>query len=253
MTLNVDQIKTRFNKDGYIAIKAFVSGTELEEISDNVARFIREVVPSLPREHVFCEDKDDISTLKQIQQMGVYDSYFNRWMEKSPFRKMAEVLLDGKVVAKNLQFFNKPAGSGKPTPPHQDGYYFMIEPCFALTMWFALDDVDEENGCVRYIPGSHLEGLRPHGRTKTLGFSQGIMDYPWGTDSQRETPIHARAGDLIIHDALSVHRANGNFSAHRSRKALGFIYYSSEARENMQAHESYQQKLKKELIESQEI
>ena len=96
---------------------------------------------------------------------------------RSPFRELAELLLDGPVVPKDLQYFNKPPGIGKPTPAHQDGYYFMLDPCEALTIWVALDHVDDENGCVRYVTGSHKRGMRPHCRTQTLGFSQGITDY----------------------------------------------------------------------------
>jgi ectoine hydroxylase-related dioxygenase (phytanoyl-CoA dioxygenase family) len=51
-----------------------------------------------------------------------------------------------------MQYFNKPPSVGQPTPPHQDGYYFMLDPCEAVTMWFALDEVDEENGRMRYVP-----------------------------------------------------------------------------------------------------
>lgn len=39
-------------------------------------------------------------------------------------------------------------------------------------MWTTLEEVDKENGSLRYIKDSHLKGLRPHGRTQTLGFSQ---------------------------------------------------------------------------------
>ena len=52
-----------------------------------------------------------------------------------------------KAIPKNLQYFNKPAGVGKPTPPHQDGYYFMLKKHNAVTCWLALEKVDEENGC----------------------------------------------------------------------------------------------------------
>jgi len=32
-------------------------------------------------------------------------------------------------------------------------------------MWMALEPVDEGNGCVRYVQGSHLKGMRPRGKT----------------------------------------------------------------------------------------
>ena len=37
----------------------------------------------------------------------------------------------------------------------------------------SLDHVNEKNGCIRLRGSNHL-GLLPHGKTTTLGFSQGI-------------------------------------------------------------------------------
>ena len=119
----------------------------------------------------------------------------------------------------------------------------MLEPCHALTMWMALDPVDEENGCVRYVRGSHLLGLRPHGRTQTLGFSQGITDFGSAPDLDNEVSCPAKPGDLLAHHALTIHRADSNKSPTRSRRALGFIFYSAKARENTTNHRNYQQDL----------
>jgi phytanoyl-CoA hydroxylase len=111
----------------------------------------------------------------------------------------------------------------------------------------ALDDVDEENGCVRYVRGSHRVGMRPHGRTETLGFSQGITDFGQAADSRNEVACPAQPGDLLAHHALTIHRADANTSETRSRRALGFIYYGESACENVQAHEAYQSLLATEM------
>ena len=171
-----------FERNGFVALPQFVSGVELSELIAHVDRFIRDIVPQLPPEQVFYEDKHNPATLKQIQHLGDHDSWFYELFTGSRFQEVAAILLNGPVVPKNMQYFNKPPGVGQPTPPHQDGYYFMLDPCKAVTMWFALDDVDEENGCVRYVRGSHKQGMREHARTKTLGFSQGIVDYPTAQD-----------------------------------------------------------------------
>lgn len=242
-----------FKKDGFVVLKEFLKDSKLNEIQHNVYRFIRDLIPSLPREHVFYEDKNDVSSLKQIQQMWKHDSYFKQLMELGPFIELAENLLEGPAVPKNMQYFNKPPGMGKPTPAHQDGRYFMLEPCVALTMWFALDDVEEENGCVRYLPGSHRHGLRFHQRSETLGFSQGIPDYPSEDELTREFVPKLHSGDLLVHDALTIHRADSNSSLTRNRRALGFIYYAERAQENKQAHLAYQAKLKNDLMESDKI
>lgn len=242
-----------FDRDGYVALPQFVTGEAFTELRENVDRFIQDLLPQLPSEHVFYEDKSDPTTLKQIQHMGDHDPWFHNLFHAGPFRELAELLLKGPVVPRNMQYFNKPPGIGKPTPPHQDGYYFMLNPCEALTMWFALEDVDEENGCVRYVKGSQKHGMRDHTRTQTLGFSQGIADYPTQTDTENEIAFPAKPGDLLAHDALTIHRADGNRSTTRTRKALGFIYYSELAREDAKAHAEYQIKLAEEMKASGKI
>ena len=75
-------------------------------------------------------------------------------------------------------------------------------------MWMALETVDEENGCVRYVKGSHKLGMREHGRTQTLGFSQGITDFGTDEDLLHEVYFPTQAGDLLVHHSLTIHRAD---------------------------------------------
>ena len=229
-----------------MAVPRFCDADELQTVEAALARFITERVSDLPAEHVFYEDKTDANTLKQIQRMHEHDGFFGEFFEGKP-KRLAEELLGESAVGKNLQYFNKPPALGQATPPHQDGFYFMLEPCRALTMWMALDVVDEENGCVRYVRHSHTRGMRPHGRTETLGFSQGITDFGQATDSENEVPCPAQPGDLLAHHALTIHRAEANTSATRTRRALGFIFYGESARENVDAHEAYHTKLAMEM------
>ena len=237
--------RTIFERDGFVALSSFYREEELLNIEDELERFITERIPVLPPEHFFFEDKSNPSSLKQIQRLHEHESFFERMMNDKP-KKLAQELLGEPVIGKNLQYFNKPPILGNATPPHQDAYYFMIKPCHAVTMWLALDEVDEGNGCIRYVSGSHMQGLRPHARTETLGFSQGISDYGDG-DLDNEKVVMAASGDLLAHHALTIHRAGSNQSATRSRRALGFIFYGESAKENAVAHASYQQKLTHEM------
>lgn len=246
------EARAAFERDGCVAIPGFVAGTALAELIANVERFVRERVASLPAEHVFYEDREDPATLKQIQKMGDHDPWFRGLFIDGPFHRLAELLLDGPVSPQNMQYFNKPPGIGRPTPPHQDGYYFMLDPCEAVTLWLALDEVDEENGCVRYVRGSHQCGMQAHARTKTLGFSQGIVRYP-PEMAAAEQPMPAAPGDLLAHHAMTIHRADGNRSKRRSRRAIGFIYYSQLARQDEQAHAAYQRQLAEDMRAAKKI
>jgi len=233
-----------FERDGFVAQPSFYGVDELLAIEDALGRFIIERISGLPAEHVFYEDKSNLSTLKQIQQLHKYERFFEELMNDKP-KQLAEELLGEAVVGKNLQYFNKPPGTGQATPAHQDGYYFMLEPCRAVTMWMALDPVDEENGCVRYLAGSHVHGMQSHERTRTLGFSQGISDYNSESD---EVICPAQPGDLLAHHALTIHRADANTSTIRSRRALGLIFYGESAKEDSDAHVAYQRQLRQEMI-----
>ena len=241
--MNEVELRAAYDRDGYVAIREFVSGEALTELVEHVERFIRDIVPQLPREHAFYEDKADPSSLKQIQKMGEHDPWFHDLVMDSPFQRLAELLIGAPVAPQNLQYFCKPPGVGRPTPPHQDGYYFMLDPCEAVTLWLALDHVDEENGCVRYVRGSHRGGMRGHGRTDTLGFSQGIGDYA----PAEEDALQAAPGDLLAHHAMTIHRADGNHSETRQRRALGFVYFSQRARRDEEAIAAYQRKLSEEM------
>ncbi|MEE2615055.1 MAG: phytanoyl-CoA dioxygenase family protein [Verrucomicrobiota bacterium] len=240
------QIIESYNRDGFIAISSFFDTEKLEEIGFELSRFQQKIMPSLGSSEVYYEDKSNSISLKQIHRMHQHDSYFFDLMNDEP-RHLAEVLLGEEVVPKNLQYFNKPPLLGLATPPHQDGYYFMLEPSSALTMWLALDVVDEENGCMRYVRGSHKKGMRLHKRTQTLGFSQGITDFGTEDDMANEIVCRAKPGDLLAHQAMTVHRADANNSISRNRRALGFIFYGTSAKENIEAYQLYKMKLEKEL------
>ena len=268
---STENLKQKFDSDGLAFIPSFRSKLEIADIQNNLERIIGDVVPTMPVEHVFYEDKQDLATLKQLQNLHLHDEYFGQLMSNSPFRELAENLLDSKVVCKNMQYFNKPPKTGLATPPHQDGYYFKISPCEAITMWLALEPVDHENGCVRYIPRSHLEPMRPHASTGTLGFSQGITDFPTAEDSANEISFSQLSLEVVqvfadpsvcvgtsipledaFCDRMHDHRT-ANQSKIRTRKAIGLIYYREDVTEDLDARAAYQGELIREMKAKQRI
>lgn len=252
MSIDIDnhsgQWKEFFDKHGYISIPGFIDRNEILDINDKLHDFVQKSVPSLPNELVFYENKEDLSTLKQIQLLYEHDPFFSNLMFESPFERLARILLGEDVTGRNMQFFNKPPGISQVTPPHQDGFFFKLKPNSALTMWMALEDVDEENGCVRYIDRSHKWGMRAHSKSGILGFSQSISDFGIQNDIDNEIAFPCKAGHLIAHHSLTIHRADQNRSKVRSRRALGFIYYGASAKEDKAAHTAYQEELNWELL-----
>jgi phytanoyl-CoA hydroxylase len=238
-----DRFKEPFEHDGFVIVRQLLSPSEFDDLRASLDPYIREVVPTLPDSHAFYDAKGRPETLKQMQHMGAADPFFNAYRQQPKWLGLAQALLGEEVEVQEPEWFNKPPGTNHFTPPHQDNYYFNLKPAQVLTIWMALDPVDDGNGCLRYVAGSHRRGIRPHGRSNVLGFSQGITDY--GPDDEaREVAIHLQPGDVVVHHGNTIHRADANRSTTRNRRAFAMVCRGASCRRDEEAYNRYLAALK---------
>ena len=130
--------------------------------------------------------------------------------------KIAKELLGDDMEMEIDMLINKAPETKTETHWHQDAAYWPeASDNRALSFWIALDDVDIENGCMRYVHGSHFNGLRKHIQHKAASELQ--------CEVNEEEPIvtgEIKAGMAIVHDGFTVHGAFGNNSKSRNRRAL---------------------------------
>jgi phytanoyl-CoA hydroxylase len=107
-------------------------------------------------------------------------------------------------------------------PWHQDNGYAAVSPATNLTVWTALDDVDEHNGCVWVVPGSHLQGLLPH---RTPNADSWHLTLAVEGDG---IPVRMRAGEAVAFSGLTLHRSKLNHST-RPRRAFFLEYADCDA------------------------
>lgn len=100
---------------------------------------------------------------------------------------------------------------------HQDVTYWGLEPPLAVTAWYAVDDADAENGCMRVIPGTHLGGIREHGTSSRAGNLLSINQEVPVTEAEEAAAVDAalRAGEISLHHGVLVHGSNPNLSSRR--------------------------------------
>jgi ectoine hydroxylase-related dioxygenase (phytanoyl-CoA dioxygenase family) len=139
----------------------------------------------------------------------------------------------------------KPPQVGGPTIWHQDfPYWPVISPSDLVSAWVALEDADEENGCMSMVRKSHSWGpyKGPHGggtikNTETHGPAYESSMVPEG-EVVEVVSCPVKAGSVVFHHCLTWHGAPPNHSD-RSRPAIavhympGHVRYTPEGRHHL--------------------
>ena len=113
------------------------------------------------------EDTDSSEEMLQIMEMWRFDAEFRKLLYHEPLLDIAESLIGADIQLFHDQALYKPAYHGGEVYWHQDNAYWRCNPPNLVSIWIALDDADEENGCMNVIPGSYSEGLAAHGRAES--------------------------------------------------------------------------------------
>ena len=92
-------------------------------------------------------------------------------------------------------------------PLHQDDGYGQLEPPLDVTVWTALTDTDETNGCLVVVPGSHRDGVLGHRSSEANAV---LLEAPAAT-----TPVAVplRAGEAVLFSGLTLHGSGPNRSS----------------------------------------
>ena len=253
-TPELSDLKKIYDENGYNHIPELFSKSDMELINNEFDRYIKDCVPKMKEGEVYYVDKENKDTLMQMQKLEEYDAFFHDLFHNSKIKELAANALGEDVIPRAMEYFNKPPGKSNPTPPHQDGYYFNLDNDKAVTGWLALEDVDDENGCIHYVKGSHkYEGYRPHGKSEILGFSKGVTDFGTEEDKKNTVKFEGKAGMFLMHHAKIIHFADPNKSKTRSRRAFGFVYHGVSAKHDKQKEKMEQEQLKAELKSAKEL
>lgn len=119
--------------------------------------------------------------------------------------------------------FVKPAQSKGEVPWHQDSTYWALERDEGVTVWVALSEVNESNGCVEYLPGSHhLQNIKhsiDNGETNMLARGQKIV----GLNPTDTHKMILKPGQASLHHPSMLHSSKANLS-NRPRLGIAFRY-----------------------------
>ncbi|RKU27061.1 hypothetical protein C6497_12240 [Candidatus Poribacteria bacterium] len=158
-------------------------------------------------------------------EIGLIDWHFDYkfiW-ELAIHKKIVDVieeLIGPDVMLLATHFFCKYGPREKFVAWHQDVTYWGLEPPDAVTAWYAIDDSDTGNGCMRVIPGSHHQGIKEHGKSEQEGNLLSINQEVSVTDEDAKSAVDLvlKAGEMSIHHGQIIH---GSLPNHSTRRRCG--------------------------------
>lgn len=229
MTLTAQQ-KDFWTTNGYLAYdRPLLSPEELEAIGKRIVEIASGQRPDLPPE-VFSVERavvagtvqpaDDYDRYRIMRYLHKYDDLVLSICRSPKILDVVEDLIGPNIKLYTDQVFMKPPFHGGEQHWHQDSSsWHMFASHDHVTCWIAIDQATTENGCLRYLPGTHKCGLVERAHVPVL------------VEQLRETevPVPREPGYGVFHHALTLHYSGPNQSPHR-RRAIGGHYISAETR-----------------------
>ena len=206
------ELKAHFDRHGFATIADFVGAAErktmraiLDEILDSDRpwregrRFNALGPDAAPQDQ----------TLVQLLDPRVFDRRLDQLTCRQRGLKVAQALLGPRARFSTDHILIKPPYNPQITPWHQDEAF--RNPNYGhseLSIWIALQDVDESNGCLRFVRGSHLEPIRTHRHVGGDPDAHALEIVE--TLDLDATACPLSAGSCSIHNAKTIHGAGAN-------------------------------------------
>jgi phytanoyl-CoA hydroxylase len=236
---DLSALRRSFDRDGFVSGGRVLDADGIAELKAEAEPLLRVLAEGSDPRGVFPGNaldlsRDDSRSHYQITHLWKLSKAFRRLIEHPRMVELGAFLARSRTLqlwSDTLQ--HKPAGRGAHFHWHQDAPYHAVslDPADELVAaWIALDDADEETGCMWMAPGSHRWGVREMDLWDVahLGeldaFSGLVPKNPHLTPGWRGTvPIRVKAGEVHFHHALTWHGSPINRSS-RPRCAYSLHY-----------------------------
>jgi non-heme Fe2+,alpha-ketoglutarate-dependent halogenase len=134
-----------------------------------------------------------------------------------------EDLIGPDILCWNSWFWIKEANSPSYVSWHQDSQYWGLDTSKLVTAWLALSPASEASGCMRVMPGSHLQEPLIHtdlyNDDNLLTRGQEIVDI----DDSQAASMPLKTGEISFHNIGIAHASGPNVTDDR-RIGLSFHY-----------------------------
>jgi ectoine hydroxylase-related dioxygenase (phytanoyl-CoA dioxygenase family) len=157
----------------------------------------------------------DSTTEKKSRLTHLHDLHFysEAWTQAVANPTLVKAMAD--LIGPNVELHHttlhlKPPETGMPFPMHQDSPFYQHDGSAYVDALIHVDDATLENGCLRFLPGSHKNGHLPH-VTRMPDGTPCSPHLPTDEYQLEDTlPCPAEAGDVVAFSIYTIHGSEIN-------------------------------------------
>jgi phytanoyl-CoA hydroxylase len=213
--------KELFLEQGYVVLPNFLSESELQPLDEIATRFFNREIEVPGKD--FCDmsagfdrSPEQFSIVNAMLPRVYYPALQNNVYEQRAASVARQLYADVEMKLDYDQLLNKqPFKTDAVFAWHQDmAYWPMVKDTRTATFSLAIDTTTEENGCLNFVPGSHISKIirshKPIGKTRDDAHAIAI-DLDESKEQVDAVPIPR--GSVSVHNEYVIHGSKGNRSS----------------------------------------
>lgn len=220
-----------FDRDGYLLVENAISPEQLAVMREATAALIDQSRTMTTSDHRF--DLDDghgpnnprLTRIKLPHKLN-RSAYWDP-LQNSKMTEVLNTLLGPNTMLQTTKLNTKAPGGGQAVEWHQDWAFYPHTNDTMLAIGLMLEDVDEANGPLQVIPGSHKGPVLAH--TNKDGVFCGAVDpEDPDFDYDKAVTLTGKAGSMSVHHVRMLHGSSPN-NSDRNRYILFYECRAADA------------------------
>ena len=217
-----------YRENGYVTVKNLFPAEQIAELSRVTDEFVEKTRQVTENDGDFDLEPGhgpQTPRLRRLKHPESQHPAYDRVFRDDRILDMVAQLVGPAVRHFGGKLNMKSASFGSAVEWHQDHAFCARTNDDVLAVGVPIDDMDEENGCLLVVPGSHRGPIYDHYQDDV--FVGAITTPDFAPD--RVAPVVLKAGDISIHHGRLLHASKPNSNATRSRRLYLLQYCAADA------------------------
>jgi phytanoyl-CoA hydroxylase len=214
-TVSDDELR-HFREHGYVHLRGVLTDGEVAELEEVYDRFLRREIEVAGKDYCdmagdYGRSPEDFSIINVMLPRRYHPAWQGNVYERRAASIAQQLCGDGMTIDYDQLLAKQPHKRDAVFAWHQDMAYWPDTPdTRTATVWLAIDESTEANGCMRFVPATVREpALRPH----VPQFGDRGESHALGTDLLPDdvvVTVPIERGDVTVHNERVMHGSGGN-------------------------------------------